>query len=129
MLPGDVMQNAVAKRVTMTFLLFLISGFVHQFTTWQLDSGCRDYADIQFFCLNAVAVILESVLLEHILSCSASQDGKHAVKSKSQALGYVRVAILRLVGYMWVASFFVCAIPKIYYPRVYCLIIQQAGTR
>ena len=50
----------------MTFSLFLISGIFHQLTNWHLDLSCGDYADLQFFCMNAVAVYLESA----VSSCS-----------------------------------------------------------
>lgn len=113
----------------MTFLLFFISGCIHQATTRQLNSGCSDYADVQFFCLNAVAVMLESALLGVVSLSSATQKGKSHGTSKDQVLGLARAVLLRLVGYMWVVSFFVWVVPKIYYPRVYCMIKQQPGMR
>ncbi len=135
MLPSCMLRNAVTKRVFMAFLLFLISGLIHQFTSWQLNPGWSDYADLQFFCMNAVAVTLESALLALLRRTSpwnqSSEDGKHlrpeARRSHAQRLLWG--GLVRLVGYTWVMSFFVWAIPKCYYPRVYGTVNQQLQLR
>jgi hypothetical protein len=116
----------------MTFSLFLISGLIHQFTTWQLNPDWSDYADLQFFCMNAVAVVLESTLLTLLRRTSpskSSENDKGQEGRRSQAQRLLRIGFSRLLGYTWVISFFVWAIPKCYYPRVYRTVTQQLQVR
>lgn len=129
MLPSCVTRNILVRKVLMTFLLFFMSGLIHQLTTWQLDSDCSDYADIRFFCMNAVAVILESVVLQRVSLGQATQDAKRRDGRHESLLRSTQVTLVRLVGYTWVVTFFVWAVPKVYYPRVYCMLNQQMHTK
>lgn len=105
--------------------MFFISGLIHQLTSWRLNPGCSDYADLQFFCMNAVAVSLESALLRSIYPSQSSESGKRHETSGSHTQKILRCALMRLVGYTWVMSFFVWAIPRFYYLRVYCTVDQH----
>jgi hypothetical protein len=129
MLPRWILRNAAIKRVFKTFSLFLISGMVHHLTSWQLNLGCRDHADLQFFCVNGAAVTLESALLQRIFPSQTSEDDKRHRAGRSHTQRLLRVALVRFVGYTWVMSFLVWAIPKFYYPRVYCTVNQQLQVR
>ena len=120
MLLRCTLRNAVTKRVLMTSSLFLISGTVHQLTSWQLNPGCSDYADLQFFCMNAAAVSLESALLQVISTSQTSEVDRRPQRR-------LRAALAHLVGYTWVTSFFVWAIPRFYYPRIYCTLSTLAS--
>jgi hypothetical protein len=123
-----MLRNRVVKRGLKTFSLFLTSGLIHQFTTWQLNQDWSDCADLQFFSMNAVAVILESTLLTLLRSTSPSQSSendKGQEGRRSQAQRLLRIGFIHLLGYTWVMSFFVWALPKCYYPRVYRTVTQQ----
>jgi len=111
----------------MIFSLFLMSGLVHQVTSWQLNPACNDYADLQFFCMNAVAVCLESAVLRHISSNRPSDGTIHETK-KRYPQKLLR-KFVRFVGYAWVLGFFVWSVPKFYYHRVSCMIDQQLQVR
>ena len=127
MLPRYILRNAVTKRVLMTFSLFLISGTVHQLTSWQLNPGCGDYADLQFFCMNAAAVSLEFALLQVISTSQPSEVDRRRGAERSHPQRRLRAALAHLVGYTWVISFFVWTIPRIYYPRIYCMLNAHAS--
>ena len=109
----------------MTCSLFLVSGAIHQVTSWQLNSGCADFADVYFFCTNAAAVIVESALLQVIRPRQSSAVGGRREAERSHPSRPLRNILARLVGYVWVVSFFVWAIPKFYYPRIYCMVNQK----
>jgi hypothetical protein len=122
MLPRFVSRNAVVKRLLVTFSLFLISALIHQLTDWHLHSTYSDYADLRFFAMNAVAVSLEYAFLRCICTSRKSDDGKLRMIGNRQKL---LVAWIRVMGYVWVMSFFVWVIPNCYYQRVYHAAVQQ----
>lgn len=109
----------------MVFSLFSISGLVHLLTSWQLSPGCRDYGDLQFFCVNAAAVCLEAAILQLISPRRASKDQRGVEPERSRPWGILGTILARFVGYVWVVGFFVWAFPKFYYGRVHCMINQQ----
>lgn len=123
-IPRFMQRHAVTKRVLVTFSLFLISGAIHQLTSWQLNPGCGDYADLQFFCMNAAAVISESALLHVTSPRQPSEVGQHRQTERSHPQGPLFAILAHLVGYTWIVGFFVWIIPKLYYPRVYCILTQ-----
>lgn len=122
LMPRCMLRNAIVRRVLVAFSLFSISGLVHQVTSWQLDPGCSDYADLQFFFANAAALSLESALLQLASPGQPSKDDPH---KRDHTQGLLRVALVRCVGYAWVMGFFTWAVPKFYYLRVYCTINQR----
>lgn len=101
-----------------------MSGLVHNLTSWQLNSSCRDYADLQFFCLNALGVVLESFLAQLSTSSRLFRQERHET-GRSSVLHSLRAAVARLLGYVWVTTFFVWAVPRLYYQRLHCIIIQK----
>lgn len=123
-LPSFLTRNVKTRKVMTTFLLFLMSGLVHNLTSWQLNSSCRDYADLQFFCLNALGVILESFLAQLSTSSRLFRQERHET-GRSSVLHSLRAAVARLLGYVWVTTFFVWAVPRLYYQRLHCIIIQK----
>ncbi|KAK5049497.1 hypothetical protein LTR84_004426 [Exophiala bonariae] len=123
MLPRSVSRNAVIKRLFVTFSLFLISALIHQLTEWQLHSTYGDYADLRFFSMNAVGVSLEYALLRCTRTSATSEGGNLRIAGRREKL---QVALVRVIGYVWVVGFFVWAIPKCYYQRAYHAAVQQA---
>ena len=129
MFPRCMTRNRAIEKVLMTFLLFLISGLVHQLTNSQLNPECRDYADILFFGINAVAVITESALLPLRPREQLSRNHKQRETGRRHTLQIVQVVLVRCLGYIWVVSFFIWVVPKLYYPRVYCTVSQLVQKR
>jgi len=121
-----MLQNAATKRAFMTLSFFLMSGAVHQITSWKLHPDCGDYADLQFFGMNAAAVILESVLLQAMSSQPLGLGGDRKVE-RSHPHRLLRSALARFVGYAWVMAFFVWAIPRFYYTRIDCVVKSMAA--
>ena len=111
--------------------MFLISGIIHQVTAWKLDPVCgnSNWADMKFFAINAAAVCWESTVFQLVARLRQERTKgtnlrttgrtKESKEDKQQ----VRPGrLLRLLGYVWVMSFFVWVLPKCYYQRVYCML-------
>lgn len=109
-------RNRIIKRLFKTFSLFLISALIHELTARQLDPTYSDYADLKFYGINAVAVTLEYAFLHCMRSSRKSEDGSEC---RVRRRGVLRLALVRLLGYVWVVGFLVWVFPKCYYKRVY----------
>lgn len=125
MLPCRLIPGPAIRKVFMIFLLFVMSGLSHHFASLQLKNPrCTGYADIQFFCMNGIAVILESAILQVGSPRKASRDrSNHG--GEIRAPRRLPLALVRYVGHLWVIGFFVWTTPKLYYSRVYCTAINQ----
>jgi hypothetical protein len=109
----------------MTFLFFLMSGIIHQLTSLQLDPGCTDLGDLQFFAMNAAAVCLEYAvrcIFAPRQPCKASKADR---VDKAAALAELPTLLPRCLGYLWVIGFFAWASPKCYYQRVHCMVAHK----
>jgi hypothetical protein len=92
------------RRLFVQFVVFLLSGVVHAVMTWQMGYTCGYFEDIQWFCLNFLAILVEG-----------------ATQSAWRKMGWQLPAwIAQPIGYTWVFGFLFWSLPKTHYPKLRC---------
>ncbi|KMP08581.1 hypothetical protein CIHG_05190 [Coccidioides immitis H538.4] len=113
------LTTGVAKTVE-AFGIFFLSGLAHALASWRTGEGFA-HLDILFFCANFVVVAVEILV---------ARLWKYAVKGTWIELELRRNSKLRVVGrilgLVWVFSWFFWMVPRWLYPKALRLSIKQA---
>jgi hypothetical protein len=103
--PRGVVDRLVAHGV-----VFCASGLVHALVSWQLEH-CAWWGDVYWFCLNFIAMAGEGL----VLSVGRGVLGPRFADHKGW----------RVLGYLWVFAFMFWSLPKMQYPKVYCMAVES----
>lgn len=113
-LPWITPGSSVEKAFVACFV-FLLSGVSHSLVTWQ-GFGCGYSGDTLWFLMNAVAAVVETVVIKTYRKSIAKT-------SSNWWLPLVhRYRLDRLVGYLWVFGFMFWSVPKWDYGKVWCTV-------
>ena len=96
-------RGTVAHKLCVEFTVFLVSGFTHALTTRALGFRSGHWEDIAWFCANFAAILFETAvqsLVRRVLGGSSDRVGK-------------------VVGAVWLFSFFFWSLPKTQFTKIY----------
>ncbi|KPI42256.1 uncharacterized protein AB675_9638 [Cyphellophora attinorum] len=91
LLPSRMLSNPAARKVANVVFAFLFSALLHQTVAAVLYPQCagiKDLADVKFFALNAVGVLLECGLL-----AGFEEIGRHFLPGSSRRRGAARLQV------------------------------------
>jgi len=102
--------RSATDRLCKHFFVFALSGMVHGLVTRKLGL-CGYWEDVQWFCLNFVAMAVERT----VLAAGYRAFGHNAI----------RHAGWKFAGYIWVFAFMFWSLPKSQYPKIYCAAAEK----
>ena len=106
--------GSVAEKVSVSIFVFLLSGVTHALVTWQ-STGCGHWGDIQWFMLNGIATMGETMVVKWWVRSFSNRNNK-----KMYETWVKKERLYQLVGYAWVFIFLFWSVPKWEYGKIYC---------
>ena len=99
-------KHSLFTRYTRLFLVFLLSGLLHQWVEVGQGIAWRQSGQLHFFITQVMGIILEDAVQGIYRSCRGVKRGEETTAGR------------RLTGYLWVLVFLWWSTPAWFYPRL-----------
>lgn len=103
------------------FTIYVISGILHAFVSWNYGDKCGWSSDMWWFCCNFVVTAIETAVTQFLRACM------NTAGRKAEFEVWERSAWGRILGYLWVYLFLFWSVPKWHYSKLHCQILERLG--
>jgi hypothetical protein len=111
-------RGTVASRIAILLVSFAMSGIMHAAAAWSIDRHCGSGTRVLWYNLAlALAIIVEDIVQRiYVLVLKEMGFKRNTCFTKAE----------RIVGYCWVALWFVEALPRVWNPNIRCSLIRYS---
>ena len=117
--------RSLAEKVFVSMFVFLLSGVMHALVTW-CATGCGYWRDIQWFLLNGVAMVGETMVVKWWTQPSSSSSSGEEDRRRARGIWMKKERSLQMVGYARVFAFLFWSVPKWEYEKLHCALNRIA---
>lgn len=112
--PGSSLDKAFVA-----FCIFLISGLAHSAVCWEMGQPCGVWRDVAWFVANFGAGAVESVVQKRGSDLAERVGLGQRYHTFASRLG------AKVLGFLWVFTFFFWSVPKWQFPKIYCVTLIE----